>query len=170
MIAACYRRSGNYQQALLCYKMIHRKFPDNIECLKFLVRICDDLGLTEVKEYSEKLRKLEKAKESKERRSQSGRPQRSGSRTSAAERRSAESNRVDSASSNSSGYMTSSVSSKSGSKKKSIFDLINGKNGPDGGAMFDEDAPGSEERPTTSWKRREEDDFANEEIIDILPE
>ena len=34
MIASCHRRSGNYQQALETYKYIHKKFPDNIECLK----------------------------------------------------------------------------------------------------------------------------------------
>lgn len=32
MIASCYRRSGNYQQALETYKKIHKRFPDNIEC------------------------------------------------------------------------------------------------------------------------------------------
>ncbi|KAH3729842.1 hypothetical protein DPMN_055820 [Dreissena polymorpha] len=37
--------SGNYNQALETYKYIHRRFPDNVECLKFLVRICSDLGL-----------------------------------------------------------------------------------------------------------------------------
>lgn len=36
MIASCYRRSGNYHRALETYKSIHRKFPENIECLKFL--------------------------------------------------------------------------------------------------------------------------------------
>jgi len=34
MIASCHRRSGNYQQALESYKHIHKRFPDNIECLK----------------------------------------------------------------------------------------------------------------------------------------
>jgi intraflagellar transport protein 88 len=37
MVASCYRRSGNYHRALETYKMIHRRFPANIECLKFLV-------------------------------------------------------------------------------------------------------------------------------------
>ena len=32
MIASCYRRSGNYQQALETYKKIHKRFPDNVEC------------------------------------------------------------------------------------------------------------------------------------------
>ncbi|CAB3979099.1 intraflagellar transport 88 homolog [Paramuricea clavata] len=72
MIASCYRRSGNYQQALETYKSIHRRFPENIECLKFLVRICTDLGLKDVQEYAQKLMKAEKTKELKEQRVLSG--------------------------------------------------------------------------------------------------
>lgn len=33
MIASCYRRSGNYQQAFETYKKIHSKFPDDVECM-----------------------------------------------------------------------------------------------------------------------------------------
>jgi intraflagellar transport protein 88 len=58
--------SGNYQQALETYKAIHQKFPENVECLKFLVRICTDLGLKDVQEYAQKLKKAEKARELKE--------------------------------------------------------------------------------------------------------
>ncbi|KAK3741791.1 hypothetical protein QZH41_001560 [Actinostola sp. cb2023] len=72
MIASCYRRSGNYQQALETYRNIHHKFPDNVECLKFLVRICTDLGLKDVQEYAQKLKKAEKARELKEQRASSG--------------------------------------------------------------------------------------------------
>ncbi|KAK5667654.1 Intraflagellar transport protein 88 [Batrachochytrium dendrobatidis] len=60
MIASCYRRSGNYQQAFDTYKRIHEKFPDNIECLRFLVRICTDLGMKEATEYASKLSRAEK--------------------------------------------------------------------------------------------------------------
>ncbi|GIY46023.1 hypothetical protein CEXT_790192 [Caerostris extrusa] len=38
MVAACQRRSGNYQQALEEYKSIHRRFPDDVECLRFLLK------------------------------------------------------------------------------------------------------------------------------------
>uniref|UniRef100_A0A0K0F4X8 OSM-5 (inferred by orthology to a C. elegans protein) n=1 Tax=Strongyloides venezuelensis TaxID=75913 RepID=A0A0K0F4X8_STRVS len=62
MMASCERRSGNYQKALTLYKEIHRKFPENVECLKFLVRICTDLGMGEAKIYHEKLEKIEKIK------------------------------------------------------------------------------------------------------------
>ncbi|TPX58753.1 hypothetical protein SpCBS45565_g07909 [Spizellomyces sp. 'palustris'] len=63
MMASCYRRSGNYQQSLETYKRIHDKFPDNVECLRFLVRICTDLGMKDVHEYAEKLARAERAKE-----------------------------------------------------------------------------------------------------------
>ncbi|XP_067008666.2 intraflagellar transport protein 88 homolog isoform X2 [Anabrus simplex] len=67
MVASCHRRSGNYHQALNTYKEIHRRFPDNIECLKFLVKICNDLGLEETAEYAMALKKAEKTKEVRER-------------------------------------------------------------------------------------------------------
>uniref|UniRef100_A0A1I7XXS8 Intraflagellar transport protein 88 homolog n=1 Tax=Steinernema glaseri TaxID=37863 RepID=A0A1I7XXS8_9BILA len=60
MMATCLRRSGNYQKALELYRRIHKKFPENIECIKFLVRICTDLGMPEAKEYAEKLSRTEK--------------------------------------------------------------------------------------------------------------
>ncbi|XP_062370639.1 intraflagellar transport protein 88 homolog isoform X4 [Cinclus cinclus] len=73
MVASCYRRSGNYQKALEKYKIIHRKFPENVECLRFLVRLCTDMGLKEVQEYITKLKKAEKLKEIREQRIKSGR-------------------------------------------------------------------------------------------------
>ncbi|KFO57063.1 Intraflagellar transport protein 88, partial [Corvus brachyrhynchos] len=73
MVASCYRRSGNYQKALEKYKVIHRKFPENVECLRFLVRLCTDMGLKEVQEYITKLKKAEKLKEIREQRIKSGR-------------------------------------------------------------------------------------------------
>ncbi|KAI8806826.1 hypothetical protein BJ742DRAFT_898538 [Cladochytrium replicatum] len=65
MIASCHQRSGNYQLAFDTYKNNHDRFPDNVECLRFLVRICTDLGMKEVHEYIAKLSRAEKAKESK---------------------------------------------------------------------------------------------------------
>ena len=63
---------GNYQQALQCYKQIHKRFPENLDCLRFMVRLCSDLGLKEAQEYSLKLRKAEKAAEVKQQRELSG--------------------------------------------------------------------------------------------------
>ena len=39
MVAACHRRSGNYQLALQTYKQIHRRFPENIECV-YIAILC----------------------------------------------------------------------------------------------------------------------------------
>ncbi|XP_062957955.1 intraflagellar transport protein 88 homolog isoform X6 [Cynocephalus volans] len=80
MVASCFRRSGNYQRALDTYKDIHRKFPENVECLRFLVRLCTDIGLKEVQEYATKLKKLEKMKEIREQRIKSGRDSSGGAR------------------------------------------------------------------------------------------
>ncbi|XP_043987782.1 intraflagellar transport protein 88 homolog isoform X3 [Gambusia affinis] len=73
IVASCYRRSGNYQRALETYKEIHRRFPENVECLRFLVRLSTDMGLKEVQEYATKLKKVEKMKELREQRVKSGR-------------------------------------------------------------------------------------------------
>ncbi|RWS30890.1 intraflagellar transport protein 88-like isoform X1 [Leptotrombidium deliense] len=166
MIAACYRRSGNYQQALQCYKGIHTKFPENLECLKFLVKISQELGLSESNDFLEKLRKLEKAKELKERKIQSGKGSRSQSRSSVRRSAGNEGSREGSASSNSSGYMTS-TSGVSKPSRKPILESDNTNNDAYGIGDI-----GTVERPMTSWRRggKDDDDFGNDDIIDILPE
>ncbi|XP_061923423.1 intraflagellar transport protein 88 homolog isoform X1 [Entelurus aequoreus] len=68
LVASCYRRSGNNQKALETYKEIHRRFPEDAQCLRFLVRISQDLGLKEVQDYTTKLSKVEKMKELREQR------------------------------------------------------------------------------------------------------
>ena len=47
-------------QALETYKTVHRKFPENIECLKFLVKLSSDMGLREAGEYAMDLKKAER--------------------------------------------------------------------------------------------------------------
>ncbi|XP_058800592.1 intraflagellar transport protein 88 homolog isoform X2 [Phymastichus coffea] len=82
LVAACLRKIGQFQEAFAAYKTIHQRFPDNIECLKFLVRISNDLGLNkDAQTYASELRKAEKAKENKERQG-SGRPGTTSSRRS----------------------------------------------------------------------------------------
>eukprot|EP00055_Hartaetosiga_balthica_P008287 m.30306 g.30306 ORF g.30306 m.30306 type:complete len:844 (-) comp6222_c0_seq1:228-2759(-) len=66
-IAACWKRTGNYQRALDAYKEIHTLFPDHIECLTILVRICTDMGLSEADTYAQALKRAEQSKERKER-------------------------------------------------------------------------------------------------------
>jgi len=91
MVASCFRRSGNYQTAFNKYKQINQQFPENIECLKYLNRLCADMGLTnELQEYASKLRKAEKLQESRAQRvnSASKRKNNGSANTSAGSRRS----------------------------------------------------------------------------------
>jgi intraflagellar transport protein 88 len=67
MVASCHRRSGDYALAFEIYRAIHADFPDNIECLRYLVHICDDLGKKDQShDYVVKLRAVERATEGQE--------------------------------------------------------------------------------------------------------
>ena len=44
MVTSCYRRLGSYQKALELYESIHKEYPQNLECLRYLVAICKELG------------------------------------------------------------------------------------------------------------------------------
>ena len=70
---------------LKSFQFVHRKFPENVECLKFLVKISSDLGLKEAGEYALELKKAERARELKESRISSSR---SGSRMGSSQRNS----------------------------------------------------------------------------------
>ncbi|KXZ54825.1 hypothetical protein GPECTOR_4g896 [Gonium pectorale] len=62
MVASCYRRTNNLPGALAKYKQIHSAHPDNVECLRYLVHLCSELGRrAEAGEYMTKLKKAEKA-------------------------------------------------------------------------------------------------------------
>ncbi|XP_043929126.1 intraflagellar transport protein 88 homolog [Protopterus annectens] len=161
-IASCYRRSGNYQKALDTYKNIHKKFPENVECLRFLVRLCTDLGLKEVQEYATKLKKVEKMREMREQRVKSG---------------SARGRREGSAGSDS-GQSNQSTSAK-GERVSAKLRSLPGVNEPyEASSNKEIDASYADplgpqiERPKTAAKKRaEEDDFADEELgDDLLPD
>ena len=66
--------SQKYNHLDLCFQYIHRRFPENIECLKFLVKISNDLGLKEANEYALELKKAERAREVRDNRVSSSRP------------------------------------------------------------------------------------------------
>uniref|UniRef100_UPI003AAD858C intraflagellar transport protein 88 homolog isoform X4 n=1 Tax=Centroberyx gerrardi TaxID=166262 RepID=UPI003AAD858C len=168
MVASCYRRSGNYQKALETYKDIHRKFPENVECLRFLVRLCTDMGLKEVQEYATKLKKVEKMKEIREQRVKSGRE---GSA------RGRKEGREGSASSDS-GHSSQGASAK-GERLSSKLKSLPGSHEPyEASSQKDLDAsyvdplgPQTERPKTAAKKRQEDDDFADEELgDDLLPE
>jgi hypothetical protein len=60
MMASCKRRNGHVQAALSSYKNIHEKFPENVECLKFIIRMTSDMGLhADAEEYQGRLSRLE---------------------------------------------------------------------------------------------------------------
>uniref|UniRef100_A0A8C0JI07 Intraflagellar transport protein 88 homolog n=1 Tax=Canis lupus dingo TaxID=286419 RepID=A0A8C0JI07_CANLU len=163
---------GNYQKALDTYKDIHRKFPENVECLRFLVRLCTDIGLKEVQEYATKLKRLEKMKEIREQRIKSGRDGSGGPR----------SRREGSASSGK--YFLTDVgqncsASSKGERLSAKLRALPGTNEPYESSSNKEidasyvDPLGPQiERPKTAAKKRiDEDDFADEELgDDLLPE
>eukprot|EP00080_Pristionchus_pacificus_P009379 PDM69399.1 osm-5 [Pristionchus pacificus] len=79
MIASCTRRSGNYHKAFQLYKAIHNKFPSHLPCLKFLVRIATDLGMSEANEYASRLQKAERVNQLRQQRESDSAHGKSGS-------------------------------------------------------------------------------------------
>uniref|UniRef100_A0A3Q2PM19 Intraflagellar transport 88 homolog n=1 Tax=Fundulus heteroclitus TaxID=8078 RepID=A0A3Q2PM19_FUNHE len=164
IVASCYRRSGNYQKALETYKEIHRRFPENVECLRFLVRLSTDMGLKEVQEYATKLKKVEKMKEIREQRVKSGREnsargRREGSTGSADSGRSSSSSKGERLSAKMRSLPASNEPYEASSPKELDASYVD----PLGPQM---------ERPKTGAKKLvDDDDFADEDLgDDLLPE
>ncbi|RHW67832.1 intraflagellar transport protein 88 [Trypanosoma brucei equiperdum] len=64
MVASCHRRRGDYVQAKRLYEALHRKYPENLECLRYLVHLCKDAGLIdEANEWFMKVKKLEERRQ-----------------------------------------------------------------------------------------------------------
>nr|XP_009921233.1 PREDICTED: intraflagellar transport protein 88 homolog isoform X1 [Haliaeetus albicilla] len=159
MVASCYRRSGNYQKALEKYKVIHRKFPENVECLRFLVRLCTDMGLKEVQEYMTKLKKVEKLKEIREQRIKSGRDG------------SARSRREGNAGGDSGGTKGERLSARLKALPGTSEPYESSGSKEIDASYIDPLGPQAERPKTAARKRTEEDDFADEELgEDLLPE
>ncbi|XP_050676957.1 intraflagellar transport protein 88 homolog isoform X2 [Leptidea sinapis] len=59
LIGSCLRASGRYQDALSVYKKLNANFPDNVQCLKLLVKLCGDQGLSETKAWSRELQRAQ---------------------------------------------------------------------------------------------------------------
>ncbi|XP_064489410.1 intraflagellar transport protein 88 homolog [Ornithodoros turicata] len=180
MVASCHRRSGSYQNALQTYKDIHRKFPENTECLRFLVRLTSDMGLADAEEYAVRLRKAEKAKELREQRSNSG--SRSGSR-----RGSSRLSRESSANSNMSGSeqpvrnmkTQGTPSARSQGSNRLHIPVLEGDESYETtqkaiDASYEDPLGPLEQRPRTAARRRDvaaDDEFDNEVLgEDLLPE
>ncbi|XP_027020138.1 intraflagellar transport protein 88 homolog isoform X1 [Tachysurus fulvidraco] len=190
MVASCYRRSGNYPRALETYKDIHRKFPENAECLRFLVRLCTDMGLKEVQDYATKLKKVERMKEIREQRVKSGREnsarsRREGSASSVNQKESSPktmhtpSNKISDMDikpdSGQSSHGASAKGERLGVKLRSLpgpHEPYEASTPADIDASYVDPLGPQMERPKTAAKKRtEEDEFADEELgDDLLPE
>ncbi|CAM9656365.1 unnamed protein product [Laminaria digitata] len=59
MVTSCFRRMGNYQMALELYEKIHIDYPENLECLRYLVAICRDHDRP-FQQYQHKLARLDR--------------------------------------------------------------------------------------------------------------
>ncbi|XP_029935920.1 intraflagellar transport protein 88 homolog isoform X4 [Myripristis murdjan] len=168
MVASCYRRSGNYQKALETYKDIHRKFPENVECLRFLVRLCTDMGLKEVQEYATKLKKVEKMKEIREQRVKSGRE---GSARGRKEGREGSAGSDSGHSSQGTGTRGERLSAKIRSLPSSHEPYETSSQRELDAPYVDPLGPQMERPKSAARKWQEDDDFADEELgDDLLPE
>jgi len=179
MVASCHRRSGNYQLALDTYKITHKRFPDNIDCLKFLIRLCTDMGTKDSQEYTEKLKKAEKQARLKEERANSATRRGSG-------RKRITDTREDSAGSVRD-LSSGSATPETGDMRRNTRERKSGKslkfsddepyqisNRDDIDTSYDDPLGPAPERPRTAAIRRSEkpdDDFADEELgEDLLPD
>merc|ERR1712147_202016 len=71
MHASCLRKIGSFHQALDKYRETHEQFPESKEVLQYLVRLCSDMNMDkELKDYTTKLRRLEKMLKEREERAQ----------------------------------------------------------------------------------------------------
>uniref|UniRef100_A0A452FFY1 Intraflagellar transport protein 88 homolog n=1 Tax=Capra hircus TaxID=9925 RepID=A0A452FFY1_CAPHI len=134
--------------------------------LRFLVRLCTDIGLKEVQEYATKLKRLEKMKEIREQRIKSGRDSSGCPR-----------GRRDGSAGSDSGQNCS-----AGSKGERLSAQLRALPGTDepyesssnkepDASYVDPLGPQIERPKTAAKKRMEEDDFADEELgDDLLPE
>lgn len=61
-MASCYRRIGAEQMAIEMYEQIHEEYPDNIDCLQYLVQMLKGTG-HKYEHYSALLKKLLREKE-----------------------------------------------------------------------------------------------------------
>eukprot|EP00750_Incisomonas_marina_P016648 INCI19252.1.p1 GENE.INCI19252.1~~INCI19252.1.p1 ORF type:complete len:825 (+),score=207.15 INCI19252.1:175-2649(+) len=59
MIASCYRRMANFQHAVDLYEEIHRLYPENQECLRYLIIISKELNI-KYDHYQREFAKLER--------------------------------------------------------------------------------------------------------------
>ncbi|XP_053600484.1 intraflagellar transport protein 88 homolog [Plodia interpunctella] len=59
LMGGCLRASGHYQEALGLYKKMNARFPDNVQCLKLIVKLCGDQGLSETSAWTRELQRAQ---------------------------------------------------------------------------------------------------------------
>ncbi|XP_063379795.1 intraflagellar transport protein 88 homolog [Cydia fagiglandana] len=59
LMGGCLRASGRYQEALSLFKKMNARFPDNVQCLKLIVKLCGDQGLAETSAWSRELQRAQ---------------------------------------------------------------------------------------------------------------
>ncbi|CAG9791902.1 unnamed protein product [Diatraea saccharalis] len=59
LMGGCLRASGRYQEALVLYKKMNARFPDNVQCLKLIVKLCGDQGLSETSAWNKELQRAQ---------------------------------------------------------------------------------------------------------------
>ncbi|XP_059060211.1 intraflagellar transport protein 88 homolog [Achroia grisella] len=59
LMGGCLRGSGRYQEALALYKKMNARFPDNVQCLKLIVKLCGDQGLSETNAWTRELQRAQ---------------------------------------------------------------------------------------------------------------
>ncbi|CAH0668997.1 unnamed protein product [Spodoptera exigua] len=66
LMGQCLRSSGRYQEALSLYKKMNARFPDNVQCLKLIVKLCGDQGLAETSSWTRELQRAQARVKQKE--------------------------------------------------------------------------------------------------------
>ncbi|XP_069355076.1 intraflagellar transport protein 88 homolog isoform X1 [Maniola hyperantus] len=67
LLGGCLRATGRYQEALALYKKLNSRFPDNVQCLKLIVKLCGDQRLEETSAWSRELQRAQARHKQQER-------------------------------------------------------------------------------------------------------
>jgi intraflagellar transport protein 88 len=60
LVASCYRRSGSNQNALAVYEQVAERYPDDVECLRYLVTLAREMSSPKLELYAGRLARAER--------------------------------------------------------------------------------------------------------------
>ena len=141
---------GNYAKALQLYENIHEEYPENSECLRYLVAICKDLGRP-YERYQQKLVKLDRALASQAKHGGGGASGNGGGAMTNAMHNNSNSSKSDSK--DSGGSRMESKAERNSPKKRDKLEAPSAKGVARGGG---------------GGGAREEEDFADDDVSDLL--